>query len=68
LIRGLRNSIDFQYEKDMAETNRLLWPDLQTIFVPTLPEYSCISSSVVRDLFRHGGDCSHFLPKGVNLK
>ena len=68
LIRGLRNGIDFQYEKDMAEANRLLWPDLQTIFVPTRPEYSCISSSVVRDVFRHGGDCSSFLPKGVTLK
>ena len=68
LIRGLRNGIDFQYEKDMAEANRLLWPDLQTIFVPTLPEYSCISSSVVRDVFRHGGDYSRFLPKGVTLK
>ena len=68
LIRGFLNGIDFQYEKDMAEANRLLWPDLQTIFVPTRPEYSCISSSVVRDVFRHGGDCLRFLPKGVTLK
>ena len=68
LVRGLRNVIDFQYEKDMAEANRKLWPELQTLFIPTLPEYSCISSSVVRDVFRHGGDCSQFLPKGVKLK
>ena len=68
LIRGLRNVVDFQYEKDMAEANRKLWPALQTIFIPTLPEYSCISSSVVRDVFSHGGDCSTFLPKGVILK
>ena len=68
LVRGLRNVIDFQYEKDMAEANRKLWSELQTLFIPTLPEYSCISSSVVRDVFRHGGDCSQFVPKGVNLK
>ena len=68
LVRGLRNAIDFQYEKDMAEANRKLWSELQTLFIPTLPEYSCISSSVVRDVFRHGGDFSQFLPKGVKLK
>ena len=68
LIRGLRNSIDFQYEKDIAEANQLLWPDLETIFIPTRPELACISSSVVRDVFKHGGDCSAFLPEGVILR
>lgn len=67
LIRGLRNASDFQYEKDIAEANRLLWPELETLFFPTRPELSCISSSVVRDVYRHGGDCSDFLPKGVTL-
>lgn len=67
LVRGLRNPIDFQYEKDIAEANKVLWPELETIFIPTRPEYSCISSSVVRDVYRHGGDCSHFLPEGICL-
>lgn len=67
IIRGLRNSIDFQYEKDIAEANRLLWPALETVFIPTRPELACISSSVVRDVFKHGGDCSSFLPEGVIL-
>lgn len=67
LIRGLRNPTDFQYEKDIAEANKLLWPDLETMFIPTRPELSCISSSVVRDVYRHGGDCTPFLPDGVIL-
>lgn len=67
LIRGLRNPTDFQYEKDIAEANKLLWPELETIFIPTRPEFSSISSSVVRDVYRHGGDCSSFLPDEVVL-
>lgn len=67
IIRGLRNPNDFQYEKDIAEANRLLWPELETLFFPTRPELSCISSSVVRDLHHHGGDCSAFLPEGILL-
>ena len=67
IIRGLRNPNDFQYEKDIAEANRLLWPELETLFFPTRPELSCISSSVVRDLHHHGGDCTAFLPEGILL-
>ncbi len=61
LLRGVRSVADFEYERSMADMNRLL-AGLETVLLYTLPEHSMISSSVVRDLKRHGADVSAFVP------
>lgn len=67
IVRGVRNMIDFENERAIADANRRLAPDIETIIIPTAQEFAHISSSAVRDLLRHHGDTSLFLPKGVRL-
>lgn len=67
ILRGLRNSGDFEFEKAIAHTNRKL-SDLETVFLLTSSAYSYISSSIVRDVIRNGGDCSSLVPPTVNFK
>ena len=67
LLRGLRNNIDFEYEKPIAEMNRKLYPELETVFLITDAEISCISSSIVRELIRNEGNVDRFLPPGLKL-
>ena len=66
IVRGLRNSTDFDYEQQMAGVNYSLNSDIKTVFLLTKPEYSFISSSVVRDVFKNEGDISNLVPKPVN--
>jgi pantetheine-phosphate adenylyltransferase len=65
VIRGLRVTGDFEYEWQLALTNRDLASDIETVFLMTSREYSFISSSIVREVKRYGGDVSHFVPKLV---
>ncbi len=65
ILRGLRNPADFEFEKAVAQTNRKLQPDLETVFLLTSSGLSSISSSIVRDVIRHGGDYSQFVPLAV---
>jgi len=67
IVRGIRNMTDFDNEQAIADANRHLYPELETIIIPTAQEYAHISSSAVRDLLRHKGDTSLFLPEGVVL-
>ena len=67
IIRGLRNSSDFKYEKGISQMNRSMKKNIDTIFIITEPEVSHISSTIVRDIIKNGGDVSQFVPKGVNL-
>ena len=67
ILRGLRDSHDFKYEKNIAQTNKNLNPKLETIFVITPPEISHISSTIMRDIIKNGGDVSQFLPKEIDL-
>lgn len=62
IIRGLRNTSDFQYEKSIAQVNKELYPELETIFIVPQPQYGHISSTIVRDLIKHKGDVSNFVP------
>ena len=62
LVRGLRNTTDFEYENSIAQINRYLNQGLETIFLITSPEYAPISSSIIREVHRYGGDVSPFLP------
>jgi pantetheine-phosphate adenylyltransferase len=67
IVRGVRNMIDFETERSIADANRRLAPDIETIIIPTAQEFAHISSSAVRDLIKHHGDTSQFLPDGVVL-
>jgi pantetheine-phosphate adenylyltransferase len=62
LLRGLRSETDLAYELPMAHTNRSLEPSIQTIFLPTAPERSYISSTLVREVARNGGAFESFVP------
>lgn len=67
IVRGVRNMIDFETERSIADANRRLAPEVETIIIPTAQEFAHISSSAVRDILKHGGDYSAFIPKGVEL-
>ena len=67
IVRGVRNMIDFETERSIADANRRLAPEIETIIIPTAQEFAHISSSAVRDILRHGGDYSAFIPEGVKL-
>ena len=67
IVRGVRNMIDFETERSIADANRRLAPEIETIIIPTAQEYAHISSSAVRDILKHGGDYSAFIPEGVKL-
>ena len=67
IVRGVRNMIDFETERSIADANRKLAPEIETIIIPTAQEYAHISSTAVRDLLKHSGDTSLFLPPTVTL-
>lgn len=65
IIRGLRSSTDFEYEKTIALFNKELKGGVETIFMASSPQYSHISSTVVREILKYGGDVSSFVPKEI---
>jgi pantetheine-phosphate adenylyltransferase len=67
IVRGVRNMLDFETERSIADANRRLAPEIETVIIPTAQEFAHISSSAVRDILRHEGDTSLFLPDGVIL-
>ena len=67
ILRGLRTSADFEFEKAIAQNNYAMAPEIETIFILPSPELSAVSSTIVRDIIRNGGDASQFVPKQVNL-
>ena len=67
IVRGVRNMLDFENERSIADANRRLAPEIETIIIPTAQEFAHISSSAVRDILRHNGDTSLFMPAGVVL-
>ena len=67
IVRGVRNLIEFETERSIADANRRLAPEIETIIIPTAQEFAHISSSAVRDILRHGGDISSFIAEGVTL-
>jgi pantetheine-phosphate adenylyltransferase len=67
LLRGLRNGGDFEYERTIAHMNKALWDELETILIFTDPEYASVHSTVIREIIRHGGDVSQFIPLQVDL-
>ena len=67
ILRGLRTAADFEYERPIAHLNNTMDSDIETVFLLTKQEHSSISSSIVREIFRHGGDVSKFVPDGMKL-
>lgn len=68
ILRGLRTSADFEFEKSIAQNNNIMAPDIETVFILPISELSAINSTIVRDIVRNGGDASPFVPKGIDLK
>lgn len=68
ILRGLRNQIDYEYEHTIAQMNRKLNDEIETIFLFTELDYATINSTTVRDIIRHGGDADQFLPKEITIK
>jgi len=65
IVRGVRSIADFEYEAQMAGMNRQMMPELETIFLTTHSEWADLSSTLVRDIARHGGDVSKFVPATI---
>ncbi len=68
IIRGIRTSADFEYERSIAQVNKAMDSEIETVFILAAPEYSSVTSTLVRDIIRHGGDASKFLPNSRDLK
>jgi pantetheine-phosphate adenylyltransferase len=67
ILRGLRTSADFEFERSIGQMNKKMMPELETVFMLTIPEHTAINSSIVRDIIRNGGDASQFVPDQVDL-
>ncbi|RIH66885.1 pantetheine-phosphate adenylyltransferase [Mariniphaga sediminis] len=68
ILRGLRTSSDFEYERAIAQVNKKMHPEIETVFLLTLPEHTPVNATIIRDIVFHGGDASMFLPAGLDLK
>lgn len=68
LLRGVRSSGDFEYEREIDNVNRLLNPKIENVLLFTHPSYSMVSSSIVRELYLHKGPYRQFMPLGLDLE
>jgi len=68
ILRGIRYIADFEYEKAIADMNRMLAPEIETLFLTCSPEYSTISSTLVRDVIRNNGNVTLFVPAEVKIQ
>lgn len=68
ILRGIRNSADFEYEHSMEMANTLIYPEITTVAIFTPAEYIPVSSRLVREIITMGGDPGRFLPKSINIK
>jgi len=66
IIRGIRYVSDFEYEKAIADMNRNLSPEIETVFFTCQPKFTSVASTLIRDVLQYGGDVSEFLPEIVN--
>ena len=65
ILRGIRYVSDFEYEKAIADMNRSLDGEIETVFLTCLPQFTSVASTLVRDVIRNGGDVAQFVPKPV---
>lgn len=67
MLRGIRTSADFEYERAISQVNKQMLPSVESIFLLTTPEHTPVNSTIIRDIIRNGGDASLFLPTGVDI-
>ena len=67
LLRGLRTAADFEFERAIAQVNKAMAPEIESVFILTVPEHSPVNSTIVRDIIRSGGDASRFVPSSIDL-
>jgi len=65
ILRGIRNSGDYMYENSIAQMNKAMDNDIETIFMPTIPELAAINSTIVRDILINGGNVEQFVPAAI---
>ena len=65
ILRGLRTSADFEFERVIAQMNRSMVENIETVFILSSPELSAVASTVVRDIIRNGGDAGQFVPTAI---
>lgn len=68
ILRGMRNTVDFDFERNMMQINQRLYPEITTVLLFTPSEYVAVSSSVIREILSFGGDVAQFMPQGVDIK
>lgn len=68
ILRGLRTAADFEFERAIAQVNKAMFSEIESVFLLTLPEHTPINSTIVREILKNGGDVSKFVPKVVNLQ
>ena len=67
ILRGLRTSADFEFERSIAQMNRSMQEDIETVFILSSPGLSAVNSSIVREIIKNGGEASKFVPAGIDL-
>lgn len=67
LVRGLRNASDFDYEKTISQVNHIIGEGLETVFLISHPAFSHVSSTIVREVIKGGGDATPFLPEVIHI-
>jgi len=68
MLRGIRTAADFEYERAIAQINKRMLKDVESVFLLTSPEHTPINSTIIRDIIRNGGDATQFLPEGIDIK
>ncbi len=67
ILRGLRTSADFEFERSIGQMNRAMQPEIETVFLLSEPQYNSLSSSIVRDIIKNGGDVRMFVPEKIKI-
>lgn len=67
MLRGIRTAADFEYERAIAQVNKRMLPEVESVFLLTSPEHTPINSTIIRDIIRNGGDASQFLPSCIDI-
>jgi len=68
ILRGLRTAADFEFERAIAQVNKVMAPEVESVFILTIPEHSHVNSTIIRDIISTGGDASRFVPQAIKLK
>lgn len=66
ILRGIRTPGDYEFESNIAQMNKMMQHDIESVFMLTLPQHVAISSTIVRDILKHGGDVKQFIPPGIS--